>query len=270
MKIKYLLSLCLIVCCFAKVQAQENPPDVHALWDQILAEHLITLPGGHATQFNYQALAQKPEPLTRYLNLLSEVTEQRYKQWDKNTQLAFLLNAYNAFTVKWVIKHYPVDSIRDTGGFFSSPWSKSFISLLGQNVSLDTIEHEWIRNSGQFNEPRIHFAVNCASVGCPALGEQAYRATYLEKQLEVQTQRFMSDKSRNYVKANTLYLSSIFDWYEDDFEQGWLSINNLYQFALKYRNELGLNQAQVKQLKEQSLQIDFLKYDWSLNDVSSK
>lgn len=267
MKIKYLLSLCLILSFYSKAQAEDNQ-DLHLLWDQILAQHVVTIAGGHATQFNYQALAQQPERLERYLNSLSAVSHKRFKQWHKNKQLAFLLNAYNAFTVKWIIKHYPVDSIRDTGGFFSSPWSKTFISLLGQTVSLDTIEHEWIRGNGQFNEPRIHFAVNCASVGCPALREQSYRAVQLNQQLEAQTVRFMSDSSRNYAKGKTLYLSSIFDWYDKDFEQGWQGVNSLYQFALKYKNELALNQTQIKQIKDESISLDFLKYDWSLNDVS--
>lgn len=262
-----ILSLCL--CLFGKTQAQ-TASDVHQLWDQILSEHIVILDGGHATQFDYQAVANKPQQLEAYLQLLSSVTKADFEDWSKPRRLAFLINAYNAFTVKWIVDQYPLDSIRDTGSFFSSPWSKKFISLLGQTVSLDTIEHQWIRGGTQFNEPRIHFAVNCASVGCPALREEAYRAEKLDAQLESQTRRFMSDRSRNYAKGNEIYLSAIFDWYEDDFEQGWLSINNLYQFVLKYKNELSLTKNQIRAAQNMSADIGFLKYDWSLNDIKTR
>lgn len=102
--------------------------------------------------------------------------------------------------------------------------------LLGKTRSLDDIEHGLIRGNGKYNDPRIHFAVNCASIGCPALREEAYNATDLESQLQEQTVRFLSDMTRNIAQDNTLSVSSIFKWYGDDFEQGFKGANTLQQF----------------------------------------
>ncbi|WP_017444231.1 DUF547 domain-containing protein [Gayadomonas joobiniege] len=262
-----ILSFMLTLATQSAVFAGDN---IHRLWDQVLTENVITLPGGHATQFDYQAVKKNPKQLTDYLAALSAIKKSDFDRWGKDKRLAFLINAYNAFTVKWIIDHYPIDSIKDTGSFFSSPWSKKFISLFGQKVSLDTIEHDWIRGSGKFNDPRIHFAVNCASVGCPALREEAYTADKLAQQLAAQATRFMSDRSRNYADKDVIYLSAIFDWYEEDFEQGWYSIASLYQFVLKHKKDLSLNQKQTQQVVDESAEIDFLEYDWSLNDIKSR
>ena len=108
--------------------------------------------------------------------------------------------------------------------------------LLGKTRSLDDIEHGLIRGSGKYNDPRIHFAVNCASIGCPALREEAYTATDLESQLQEQTVRFMSDMTRNIAQDNTLSVSSIFKWYGDDFEQGFKGAYTLQQFFMQYPN----------------------------------
>ena len=120
-----------------------------------------------------------------------------------------------------ILTAYPnLDSIRDIGFWFRSPWRKKFIPLFGEQVSLDNIEHDMIRGSGLYNEPRIHFAVNCAAIGCPGLQAEAYQGSKLEQQLEAGTRLFLSDSSRNYHADGRLFIPSLFDWYDEDFMMG--------------------------------------------------
>jgi hypothetical protein len=138
---------------------------------------------------------------------------------------------------------------------------KSFIPLLGQTRSLDDIEHGLIRAKGAFEEPRIHFAVNCASVGCPALRPDAYTAARLDAQLADATRRFLADRTRNRLADGTLEVSSIFKWYGDDFERA----GGLRAFLASQGKALGLTDAERQGLRDGSLKIVFLDYDWRLN-----
>jgi hypothetical protein len=179
-----------------------------------------------------------------------------------------LINAYNAWTVELILTQYPgLESIKDLGSLFKSPWGKKFIPLLGEKRSLDDIEHNLIRGSGRYNDPRIHFAVNCASIGCPALKNQAYREDILEKQLEEATALFLSDKSRNRLSDGELQISSIFKWYREDFERGWRGAATLPQFLALYKDSLGLGNAGTGKLAAGNFAIRFLDYDWKLNST---
>lgn len=183
-----------------------TPAHLHDDWQQLLKVHVKTINNGHSTVVDYAGLQQQQAQLQRYLARLSQVSQGEFDRWPKTQQLAFLINAYNAWTIELVLTKYPkLTSIKDLGYFFQSPWDKAFIALLGKNMSLNDIEHGLIRNSGRYNDPRIHFAVNCASIGCPALREEAYTGEQLEWQLTDQTQRFLTDKSRHYIKKDTLY-----------------------------------------------------------------
>jgi hypothetical protein len=139
---------------------------------------------------------------------------------------------------------------------------------LGEKRSLDDIEHGLIRGSGRYNDPRIHFAVNCASIGCPALRNQAYRGDILEAQLEEATVLFLSDKSRNRLSEGSLQISSIFKWYREDFERGWRGAATLPQFLALYKDSLGLGDAETDELASGNITIAFLDYDWKLNSVN--
>ncbi|MCB1647686.1 MAG: DUF547 domain-containing protein, partial [Pseudomonadales bacterium] len=150
---------------------------------------------------------------------------------------------------------------------FRSPWKKAFIPLLGQTLSLDNIEHDMIRAEDVYKEPRIHFAVNCASIGCPALRTEAYTGEALEQQLEEQTVAFLSDRSRNRVEAGELKVSAIFTWYQQDFEKGWGGYGSLQSFFVQYASALGLSDQQVRALADDDMEIGYLPYDWQLNDV---
>lgn len=148
---------------------------------------------------------------------------------------------------------------------FQSPWKKRFIPLLGETRSLDDIEHGLIRGFGRYGEPRIHFAVNCASIGCPALRPEAYVGARLDDQLEDATRRFLADRTRNRFENGTLEVSSIFKWYRDDFEQGWRGTTSLGGFLARYGNDLGLPPQTTTRLAAGQLDIPFLDYNWALN-----
>lgn len=240
----------------------------HQPWDGLLKRHVVVIDGGQITQANYAGFQHQRQDLKRYLDAMSVVSQAEFDSWSIDMQLAFLINAYNAWTVELILTKYPdLNSIKDLGGFFSSPWKKAFILLFGDEVSLDHIEHELIRGSGRYNEPRIHFAVNCASIGCPALRNDAFTAALLEEQLEEQTQLFLQDKSRNRFNGNHLQVSEIFKWYLEDFEQGWRNAESLAAFLALYADALGLDTEQQAKLQKGEIAIDYLKYDWQLNDT---
>lgn len=241
---------------------------LHQQWQALVSQHVKPINHGSSSAVDYAAMQQQRTQLQSYLKQLSSISQMQFDAWNKASQLAFLINAYNAWTVEFILTKYPdIESIKDLGGLFSSPWDKSVIPLLGKNRSLNDIEHKLIRGSDRYNDPRIHFAVNCASIGCPALLEEAYTGAKLEQQLDAQTKRFLADTSRNYAKGDTVYLSAIFKWYGDDFTQGFAGADSVEAFLLLYPNALQLNAEQQAAAKKQQLDIDFLDYNWSLNAV---
>ncbi|MBU2979780.1 DUF547 domain-containing protein [Alteromonas sp. C1M14] len=243
------------------------PAQLHESWDTLLKQYVHPINNGHSTEVDYAGFANDRQTLTKYLEQLAAVPEAQFKQWPKHSQLAFLINAYNAYTIELILSRYPdLSSIRELGSFLSSPWKQDIGPLLGEERTLDGIEHGLIRGDNKYNEPRIHFAVNCASVGCPALREEAYTGDKLEMQLADQTQRFLSDRSRNHAEGKTLTLSKIFDWYGDDFEMN--GNKGLADFLAQYHQALGLTPTQQDALIGNDIDIRFSDYDWSLNDVS--
>lgn len=238
----------------------------HALWDGLLKQHVVSLRSGQATQVNYRQFKGNEATLKRYLQSTQAITQVQFDRWSKHEQLAFLINVYNAATVDLVLSgKSDLKSIKDLGSVFRSPWKQEFVPLLGKTRSLDEIEHGLIRGSGRYNEPRIHFAVNCASVGCPALRPEAFVAARLDAQLEDATRKFLADKTRNRLNAGQLEVSSIFKWYREDFEQGFRGIKTLGQFLGLYSQSLSLNAQQSQALAQGKLKVDFLPYDWKLN-----
>ena len=211
--------------------------------------------------------------MNAYRDSLSKVSQQEFAGWGKDRQLAFLINAYNAATVEKILTRYPnIKSIWDFGKVFGNPFKDRFIKLLGREMSLDNIEHDTIRAEGAYNEPRIHFAVNCAAISCPMLREEAYVAELLDRQLEEQTVRFLSDRSRNRYNPETraLEVSRIFDsipWYGGDFKRGWKGYKSLDQFFAQYAAVLAAGPEHRKLVREQKVDIRFLDYDWGLNDA---
>ena len=242
----------------------------HKAWTELLKKHVVVIDGGKASQVHYAALARDRDLLKAYLAMLSDVTQQEFSNWGKEQQLAFLINAYNAHMLELILTRYPnIKSVWDFGKIFNNPFKNRFVTLFGRELSLDDIEHDTIRARGVFDEPRIHMAVNCASVGCPMLREEAYVADKLEQQLEQQVVRFLSDHPRNRFNPvnGTLEVSRIFDWYGKDFATGLKGITSREQFFAKHAAQLAGAPDQQKLIRDQKASIRFLEYDWSLNDA---
>lgn len=237
----------------------------HQRWDQLLADHVQWQRNGVTTSVDYPGFRADRAALDEYLAALSQVSNDDFQRWSRDQQLAFLINAYNAFTVDLILRQDSLpDSIRDIGSFFSGPWDQRFFTLLGEERTLDEVEHEMIRGNPALMDPRIHFAVNCASVGCPALRPKAYRGEELEQQLADSTRRFLSDRQRNRFneKPPRLEVSKIFDWYEEDFVD---AAGSLHHYLLQYADTLEIPANHRKSLDAERLKIQFLDYDWSLN-----
>lgn len=229
----------------------------HVKFDQLLGKHTGKKDG--QTWVDYVGLKVSGRAdLQSYLKTLSAVTPLQYKAFSSDQRLAFLINAYNAFTLEWILIHHPVKSIKDTGSILSSPWKKEFPGhrLLGVHFTLDSIEHDRIRK--EFKEPRIHFAVNCASIGCPSLSPDAYTGNDLQSQLAEAEMEFFKNPGKFIVKNKKAYLSAILDWYGEDFEIVFGSVENYISERSNFYGVAG-------DLPSQNVDIDFLDYDWNLN-----
>lgn len=241
----------------------------HGPWNLLVKNHVRWNYEGTATAVDYKEFQRNRDFLTRYLQSLSAVTQSEFDGFSQKQQLAFLINAYNAYTVDLILSEYPdLKSIKDLGSFFSSPWKKKFFNLLGEPRNLDGIEHELIRGSGLYNEPLIHFAVNCASIGCPALLNEAYVEETLDQQLLESSRKFLSDRSRNRfdTESGALEVSSIFDWYAEDFTKGWRGYDSLEDFFRTHAEWITDGAESAERLRKGPFNIRFLDYDWRLND----
>jgi hypothetical protein len=241
----------------------------HKTWNLLVKNNVHWDLNRTASQVNYSGFQNTHDFLQRYLSSLASVTPEEFDAFSREQQLAFLINAYNAFTVELILTKYPdVSSIKELGSFFSSPWKKKFFNLLGESQSLDGIEQDLIRGSGRYNEPLIHFAVNCASIGCPALLDESFVADKLDQQLLESTERFIQDRSRNRFDSDTgtLEISSIFDWYGVDFTQGWRGYDSLDDFFRAHADWIA-DAESVEVLREGELRVEFLDYDWKLNSL---
>ena len=217
------------------IYSQKN---THQKWNDLLKKHV-----SENGNVDYKGFKKEEAVLESYLELLSKNLPQ--KSWTKNATLAYWINAYNAFTVKLILDNYPVKSIKK----INSPWDAAFINLGNKKYSLGQIEHKILR---KMNEPRIHFAINCASYSCPNLLNEAYTEKYLNNQLDAAAKSFINDKTKNNITANNIEISSIFDWFTSDFKKK----GTLIDFLNKY-SSVKIN-AKAK--------ISYKEYNWNLNE----
>jgi hypothetical protein len=242
----------------------------HAAWDVLLKKHVRYVEGGNASKVSYAGFARDRAPLKAVLAEYSRVPKAEFDGWNKPQQQAFLINAYNAFTIEKILLRYPdIKSIRDFGTVFGNPWKDRFFTLFGQPAHLDQVEHEILRKEGVYDEPRVHVAVVCASIGCPMLRDEAFTADRLEAQLEDGMRRFLSDRSRNRYNPQTgkLEVSRIFDWYGKDFEKGHKGYTSLKATFARYADQLSDKPADRAAVRDQKADVSFLDYDWALNDA---
>jgi len=213
-------------------------PD-HSVWSAELKKY-VSADG----KVNYRDWANNQAALDGYLAQLAGT--QPLSNWSTNVQLAYWINVYNAYTVKLVLQHYPVQTIKDI--YQGNPWDKAWITLGGKTYSLNQIENEYIRQ--RFRDPRIHFALNCGALSCPPLLNEAYDPARLDAQLTSRTKAFIADQFQNQTAATTVRLSQLFVWYKDDFKPDLISFLNTY-LATPIPAEA---------------KIEFVEYDWSLNE----
>lgn len=247
---KHITILLLAFTAVLALPAHAEFDHTHAEFDKILQANV------NAKGVAYAALNKNSAPLDAYLKKLEEVTQPEFEKWNRDQQFAMLINFYNAATLKLVSDHYPVKSIKDIGGN-AGPWKQPVVKLLGKKQTLDHLENNILRPN--YNDPRVHFAINCASIGCPALRNNVFRADKLAVQLDEQTRAFINDTSKNRVdmKNKTLYLSSIFDWFKSDFVKKSGSVE---KFIAPY-----LNAADRKIVAGGGLSVKYTDYSWNLN-----
>jgi len=210
----------------------------HKAWDVLL--HKYVDENGFV---DYKGFKNDQDELTNYLNYLSKNIPT--ESWTLQEQLAYYINLYNAATVKLILDNYPLESIKD----ISKPWGKSIVKIGEDSFSLGDIEHNILR---KMNEPRIHFAINCASYSCPNLLNEAFTASKIEEQLEHVSKIFING-NKNDISETNPKLSKIFKWYKKDFNEGG---ENLISFINKYSStKINADAA-----------IDYKDYNWDLNE----
>jgi len=206
---------------------------------------------------DYSGLKSDHKDLNQYLEQTASISKETFDGWSKNEQLAFLINLYNAQTLDLIADNYPVKSIKDIASDSGGPWEQPIVPLFGEKITLNTLENEIIRKN--YPEPRIHFALICAAMGCPDLMNTPYQPKTLDKQLDQQTKVFLMDPEKNSIDTNQeiLMLSPIFDWYQEDFIKQSGSV-------IEFVNPYFGNEATGE------FKIEYTNYDWSLNDLPSK
>ncbi len=247
----------------------------HAAFTTLLKKYVIVIDGGKSSKVKYAEFQKDLPALKNYLDTLSKVSATEFTGWSKAQQMAFLINAYNGHTLELILQNYPVKSIKDIGSLFDNRWKRKFFKLFGEEYFLDRIEHETLRKPGAYNEVRVHYAVNCASIGCPALREEAFVADRLDKQLEEQAVRFLSDRSRNRGTGGKLEVSMIFKWFGEDWEKGYTgfdgktpAIKSREDYFARYAKVLADAPADQQLIAAGKAPISHLDYDWNLNGAN--
>lgn len=234
-----------------KLSENESRPISHAAWDSLLQKYV-----SNDGAVNYRGFLQEKARFYAYLDSLSNHPPND-THWTKDEKLAYWINAYNAFTVELILEHYPVKSIKDIAGnipMINSPWDLKFFNIGGVDFDLNTIEHDILRK--KFREPRIHFAINCASKSCPKLLNEAFSVEKIDQQLQAQAVYFVNNAEKNRIQPNKIAVSQIFDWFQTDFTKNDNLIGFLNQFS---RTKIAENAA-----------IRYLEYNWRLNEKARK
>ena len=243
----------------------------HSKWGALLGQTLVVKQNGQVTRLDYGLLKSKNSQLSAYLQDLSKVSESEFKSLNRQDQMAFLINAYNAAMARLVTDHFPVTSVKKIGIPSVGPWKNNFITLFGRKMTPDDLEHDTLRKI--YKDARIHFAVNCASVSCPSLRPTPYIGNQLESQLSEQATLFFNNKKENSFDPNKyeLRLNSILKWFREDFTK--TDDTGLVSYVAPYMPELAshLKDKNGKQdnAKMAQIKITYNDYDWALNGIDS-
>ena len=222
----------------------------HAIFNKLLKTHVDA-----KGMVDYKGFVKDKAELKSYLDLLSKNAPA--DSWSKDDQLAYWINAYNAFTIQLILDHYPLKSIKDIGAsikipLVNTPWDVKFIKIGGETYDLNSIEHGIIRK--KFSEPRIHFALVCAAKSCPRLRNEAFEGSRLDAQLDDQGVDFMNNPAKNAITAKQASLSKILDWYGGDFKtMKGMSVKDV------------VNKFSKTKITDDT-SISYMTYDWTLNE----
>jgi len=245
---RFIIPIVIFASIFPALSALAGTTVDNTIYGRLLKAHVVD------GMVDYAGFKHDEADLDRYLAQLEKVNPDRL---DRAEQMAFYINAYNAWTIKLILSHYPgVKSIKDLGSLFQSPWKKKFVKINGTTTTLDHIEHGILRPV--FKDPRVHFAVNCASKSCPPLQDKPFTGADLDRQLDAAAIHFINDPRSNFIKGDKLYVSRIFKWFGDDFG------GDIPGFIRTYARD-GL--AKQMAAAGDKLEIRYLDYDWSLNSV---
>ncbi len=220
----------------------------------------------HDKKVDYKNLLKEKKKLFAFTEEMGKISPKSHPANFKTTneKLAFWINAYNAFILRIIIDNYPIESIKDINFIGFTIWlHKNLIG--GENISFKSLEDDIIRS--EFKDPRIHFAINCASYSCPPLVNRAYMPSTLNEQMESSTRNFINDRENFKIdnKEKIIYLSSIFDWYDTDFYEYLIKNKNIKEphlldfIKLYYEHEIKNNLYQYE--------VVFIEYNWNLNDL---
>jgi hypothetical protein len=229
----------------------------HSRWNSFLEEYVRY---SNALDMNVLPYGEvSPEDRRLLESYISELEETAVSELSRPSQKAYWINLYNAKTVQLILEHYPVDSIRDIklGGLFSrGPWNEEIMEIEGEQLSLNDVEHRILRPI--WEDPRIHYAVNCASIGCPDLPPRAYTAAETDRMLDEGARRYINSDRGVAFSDGTLYLSSIYDWFQEDFGG---SLEGVFSHLRRYADE-----ETMQELERYSGSVEY-RYDWSLNEA---
>jgi len=267
-----LVTAVLALCSPAKAAAELDHSGYDAFLKRYVQNGLV----------NYTAVKSGDKELAAYLQKLEAIDPEDFARWGRDAKVALWINAYNAVTIYGIVLHYPIEyggiiasarfpksSIRQIAGF----WDTVFVKIMGAEITLDQIEHRILRK--EFADPRVHFSLVCASVGCPSLSSDAYDGGSLQQQLERDVHRFIDDerKVRLDTNRNRIYVSSIFQWYAEDFQSEnsppWLEsypgryrgiVSTIVRYADPHLGDYVISHAPS---------LHFLDYDWSLNELAA-
>lgn len=226
------------------------PPALHAPFDTLLSRYLVR---NRVRYLNWWAADSDRARLTRYIDSLEA---QRPSTWREADAKAYWINLYNAATIELVLEHYPINTIKDIGRVIGSPWGRKFLRVEGRSISLDLIENEVLEK--RFPDSRLHFALNCASIGCPPLRARTYSADSLDAQLDEAAWRTINDPRHVQVTGRELHISELFKWYKDDFKR---DVGSIEAFLARYRSDVVVGAGLAK------YSFYYLDYDWALNEA---
>jgi hypothetical protein len=232
----------LLILAFFTNSVFAADPVSHSSWDALMKKH-VSAKGN----VNYKGFKADKADLEAYLKLISDNAPK--KDWTAKQKKAYWMNAYNAYTVKLIVDYYPIKSIKDVPGF-GGPWKQKFFKIGGMAMDLEYIEHSVLRK--EFDDPRIHFGINCASYSCPRLSNIAFTEENVESELEKLAKEFVNDPTKNKITADKIEISEIFKWFTGDFTKKGTLIDYLNKYSTVKINP--------------KAKVTYMTYNWNLNE----